>query len=284
MVAGRAVSAAVVVALTFSSVASAATISVSGGCGNQSWSSTDDGLWSASATIPESNDAQAKGEASPGKLHLLVQAWGRSNDVLCRAQGSGQTAENIFIDAPFLGHGSATIVVRAEGGVTTLNEPTGSVYSNAGVTWRVEFGGTARGGSEGSVARFDQLTRTQTGDALGTYTFTVGVDFDTWVPLSISAAAVVGTFDYGALSGFFYPGWAMGLADFHDTFEFVGITELRDAAGNLVDFSAIGESGRNYRVAPIAIAEPASGGLAALALAALVAAGRRAGSRYEIHA
>ena len=89
--------------------------------------------------------------------------------------------------------------------------------------------------------------------------------------MAITGAVSAQTFDYGALSGFFLPGRGGRCRHLRRSFHFLGISEIVDENGNLVPFTAIGESGRNYRFVdePGAVSEPGALMLLLLALASL---------------
>jgi hypothetical protein len=199
----------------------------------------------------------------------------------CVASASGSASSLIFIDTPVSGSGTASVTVKAHGELAGESSSTSSVYSAGGVSWGISFGNQGRSGTLNLRDRFGVEQSTTSGDALGTHTFSVTVQFDSWVPLTVSAAANIGTFDYGALSGFFLPGTASMSALFHNIFEFIGINELRDSAGNLVEFTAFDQDGRNYRIGatpPTPVPEPPGWTLFGAAACAFGAVRRRLGS------
>jgi hypothetical protein len=218
------------------------------------------GNTSAQATVPNApGDTRAIAEASPGTLNASAVAWGVSaypNDsLLCSSYAFGETADSIYIDAPISGFGTATFHLHVSGLVDATSSRDSSVYATASSTYSFEFNGASYDGSIGEMSRFGQESRSVEGVWSGMngdgseLTLTARVLFDSWVPLRISAFVDAKTFDYGALSGYFAAGSANGFADFLHTFEFVGISNLVDANGVPTEFTAIGESGRDYRIA-----------------------------------
>ena len=257
-----------------------AVVSARQNCGNQSVMSDDSGLFSAAASAAAANapagNLGSSASASAGSLYLTAYAEGVSTypepgGVLCSSFASGQTFENVFIDTPFTGTGTATVHAHASGVVGAESSSTSSVYASSVASWSISFGGVTRGGTIAERSRFGQVTRSEAGDPLDDYVFTVTVRFDSWIPMAITGAVTAQTFDYGALSGFFLPGQADAAAVFGESFHFLGISEIVDENGNLVPFTAIGESGRNYRFVdePRAVSEPGALMLLLLALASL---------------
>ncbi|HVE50017.1 MAG TPA: hypothetical protein VNG69_10420 [Casimicrobiaceae bacterium] len=203
-----------------------------------------------------------------------------ANSSSCRAGAQALYSEFIgFVFSGFDGPGTMTWHINASG--SFVGAATGSLIASGSLSWSFEFcRRTIGGGLNAGAGLGSDLVVTPSGSGMGVQTITCTVDGPALVipfPLLISANVGAATHDHGALSGFFFPGDAEMFGSFGSTFEFLGISEIRDSAGNLVEFSAIGESGRDYRIRavtpPSTVSEPSAVLLIGLAL--LFAAGLR---------